>query len=158
MHKQPSLFPEMLPYELAKRVQRLTDKLDEAYPNGDVSGFRTAHKKWGEAASELAKLLDFQNGDAFLKAYGYTMEHKLLGGRPSKDHSAVLEELRARYPEGAQVRNVAELSRDNPDLAGRLKTLVNSAQKLFGMSLWDYLVQPSLSKGPDGNCSPPAWL
>ena len=147
MNKQPSLTPEMLSPELAKRVQRFTDKLDEAYPDGDISGFRATHKKWGETASELAKLLDFESSDAFLSAYGYVMEHKKLGGRPAKDFSAVLEDLRTRYPQGAQVRNVAELSRDNPDLAGRLKTLVNSAQKLFGMPLWDYLVQSGIVSG-----------
>ena len=44
MHKQPSLFPEMLSCELVKRVQRLTDKLDEAYSGSGISGFRTTQK------------------------------------------------------------------------------------------------------------------
>ena len=124
----------------ATRVHNLLTKLDEAYPDSNITGFRVQHKKWGEAAAELSKLLGYESSDAFLQAYGYVLE-KNAGGRPSKDPTVVLDELRKRYPNGAPVKNVAELSRDNPDLAGRLKTLGNSAQKLFGKSLINHLIE-----------------
>jgi len=67
------------------------------------------------------------------------MENKSSGGRPAKDPTVVLNELQKRYPNGAPVKTLAELRCDNPDLAGRLKTLGNSAQKLFGKSLMEHL-------------------
>lgn len=124
----------------ATRVHNLLTKLDEAYPDSNITGFRVQHKKWGEAAAELSKLLGYESSDAFLQAYGYVLE-KNAGGRPSKDPTVVLDELRKRYPNGAPVKTVTELSRENPDLAGRLKTLGNSAQKLFGKSLINHLIE-----------------
>lgn len=146
INRLSSLPAEKLTPRLAGQVRRLTDKLDKAYPGGDITGFRAQHKKWGEAASRLARQLGFENSDAFLEACGYTAVRN-RGGRPSNDHSALIEELRRRYPDGTKVANLAQISRENPDLAGRLKTLRNNCTGLLGMSLWNYLVESGIVIG-----------
>lgn len=121
---------------LCKRITALTGKLDEAYPDLDISGFRQAHKKWGEAAGEISKRLRFSSGDDFIRAMGYTI-HTSKGGRPTNNVDEVLDEIRRRYPNG--VASLTVLREENPDLSGKIKTLVNNSGKLWGMPLTDYL-------------------
>lgn len=129
------------PANIRSRMDTLFGKLDEAYPDKQISGLQAAHKKWSETANEIRKLLGYPDSQAFLEAYGYTVVNS-KGGRPSTcDPEAVIAELKRRYPNGG-CKNIAQLKAENGDLP--IKTLVNNAQKLFGMSLGDYLKEIGL--------------
>ena len=124
------------PTALKTQIANLFEKLDNAYPDKQISSLQAEHKKWSEKANEIRKLLGYPDSQAFLEAYGYTVVNS-KGGRPSTvDPETIIEELKRRYPNGG-CKNVAQLKNDNSDLP--IKTLVNNAQKLFGMSLGDYL-------------------
>lgn len=73
---------------------------------------------------------------------------KYVRGRPGRrqtnDYGGAVEELKKRYPDGAQVRSIAQLRQENPDMDAVLKTMQNNADKLFGMSLNDYFQQIGL--------------
>lgn len=126
------------PERVKKRMETLFAKLDEAYPDKVISGLQKEHKKWAETVTELYRLLGYEDNKSFLEAYGYTYERK-GGGRASNDHAAVIEELKNRYPDGSQFHKLSELQNANPDLAGKIKTLSNRSNELFGMALADYL-------------------
>ena len=127
------------PADIRKRIDNLFAKLDGAYPNKQISGLQTDHKKWAETVTALYRLLGYPDNRSFLEAYGYTVvQGENKGGRPSNNQDAVIEELKRRYPNG-EGKNTAQIQRDNSDLP--IKTLINNAQKLFGMSLKDYLTQ-----------------
>lgn len=136
MSRLASLPAEKLPPRLAGQVRRLTDKLDKAHPGGDITGFRSQHRKWGEAASTLAGQPGFENGDAFLEACGYAVVRS-RGGRPSNDHDALIEELRRRYPDGTKAENLAQISRETRTLPG-VSRRSETIARLLGMSLWNY--------------------
>ena len=72
---------------------------------------------------------------------------KSLGGRPSDTSDNYLNELKKRYPNGASFASLTELVAANPDLAGKTKTMTNTAQKLYGMSLSNYLAENGLMQG-----------
>ena len=128
--------PGKEPPALRNQIANLFEKLDSAYPGKQISSLQAEHKKWSEKANEIRKLLGYPDSQAFLEAYGYTMVNS-KGGRPSTvDPEKIIGELKKRYPNGG-CKNVAQLKKENSDLP--IKTLVNNAQKLFGMSLGDYL-------------------
>ena len=60
------------PEKLRKRLDTLFEKLDGAYPDRKISRLSQDHKKWGEVATEIYRLLGYSDRRAFLEAYGYT--------------------------------------------------------------------------------------
>ena len=60
-------------------------------------------------------------------------------GRPAHDRTAIIEELKHRYPNGSEFTSADELFAANPDLLPKLKTLKNTAKESFGMPLGKYL-------------------
>lgn len=125
------------PENIRKRLDNLFAKLDAAYPGKVISFLARDHKTWAEVVTDLRYTLGYPDGDALLEAYGYTVK-KSVGGRPFvNNYDELIEELKRRYPDGAPFRTVAKLIEDNPDLP--IKTLLNNAKSLFGMSLKDYL-------------------
>lgn len=131
-----------VPESIRPQLSRLLNNLLSAYPDKVVSGLSRDHGHWAETLTKLYKELGYPSGQALLEAYGFVVE-KSVGGRPSKDHTAVIEELRKLYPQPF-VGTVSALSKAHPELASRIKTLTNSAQILFGMSLSDYLKQEGI--------------
>ena len=80
-----------------------------------------------------------------MKAYGYTVADD-KGGRTSNNNDELLAELQRRYPNGSFFTSVAQLKEANTDLAPKIKSLENSAQALFGMSLKKYLIEKNILK------------
>lgn len=134
------------PVNIRVRMDRLFEKLDSAYPDKVIVALTKNHGHWAETVTELYRLLGYPDSWSFLEAYGYQVkvnEENGKGGRPVKDRTAVIDELKRRYPRPVE-GSVAFLMEQNPDLAPRIKTLVNSAQSVFGMRLADYLKQEGI--------------
>lgn len=138
----------MEPANIKKRLDTLFPKLNEAYPDKVIRSLAKDHKKWAETVTELYRALGYSDSESFLKAYGYTVERGSQG-RPSGDHTAIIDELKKRYPNGAPFEKMGELQAANPDLAGKFKTLSNRAKELFGMTLADYFKSIGLLGGSD---------
>ena len=130
----------------ARRLQNLCKKLEAAYPDKKVSGLGSQHKHWYEDLSALVKELGYTDRAELLAACGFEYV-KSLGGRPSDTSDNYLNELKKRYPNGASFASLTELVAANPDLAGKTKTMTNTAQKLYGMSLSNYLAENGLMQG-----------
>lgn len=130
----------------ARRLQNLCKKLEAAYPDKKVSGLVSQHKHWYEDLSALVKELGYTDRAELLAACGFEYV-KSLGGRPSDTSDNYLNELKKRYPNGASFASLTELVAANPDLAGKTKTMTNTAQKLYGMSLSNYLAENGLMQG-----------
>lgn len=130
--------------KLKKRVDNLFAKLDGAYPDKIIISLQKDHKKWDESARELSKLLGYASKNEFLIENGYTI-HRAESGRPkTTDHIEVIEELWRRYPNGSDYTKLGELVEANPDLGSKLKTISNTAVKLFGVSMKDHFVSIGL--------------
>ena len=82
--------------------------------------------------SELYRILGYPDGQAFLEAYGYTVEKNTGGRKPSVDPVAIMEELHRRYPNGG-AQSMEILKQENPDIPW--KTLANNAKEYFGETL-----------------------
>ena len=130
----------------ARRLQNLCKKLETAYPDKKVSGLVSQHKHWYEDLSALVKELGYADRAELLAACGFEYV-KSLGGRPSDTSDNYLNELKKRYPNGASFASLTELVAANPDLAGKTKTMTNTAQKLYGMSLSNYLAENGFMQG-----------
>lgn len=130
----------------ARRLQNLCKKLEAAYPDKKVSGLGSQHNHWYEDLSALVKELGYTDRAELLAACGFEYV-KSLGGRPSDTSDNYLNELKKRYPNGASFSSLTELVAANPDLAGKTKTMTNTAQKLYGMSLSNYLAENGLMQG-----------
>ena len=138
----------------ARRLQNLCKKLEAAYPDKKVSGLGSQHKHWYEDLSALVKELGYTDRAELLAACGFEYV-KSLGGRPSDTSDNYLNELKKRYPNGASFASLTELVAANPDLAGKTKTMTNTAQKLYGMSLSNYLAENGLMlKKPRNDAQP----
>ena len=131
------------PESIRKRLDRLFDKLDSAYPDKIISGLHKEHKKWGESVTELYRLLGYPDGNSFLTAYGYTQANS-VGGRPAGDPMEVVYELKRRYPNGPTCSTLLELIEENPDLSSKFSNLRTRSEKFFGMTLAKYFVQEGL--------------
>ena len=128
------------PQNIKKRMDTLFAKLDGAYPDKIIKGLQRDHKKWDETARDISKLLGYENKNAFLAAYGYTIERGGTGRPRTTNHREVIDELKKRYPDGSDFTKLGDLVDANPDLKSKLKTLSNGASELFGMSMKDYFV------------------
>lgn len=138
--------PGSEPEKLKRRIHTLFEKLDSAYPDKTIIGLYTDHKKWGETVTELYRELGYQDGKAFLEAYGYNYGSKeFSGGRPkTTDPKAIIQELKNRYPNGSQFKTADDLFAANPDFMPKLKTIKNLANATFGMPLGKYLLSIGL--------------
>lgn len=138
--------PGSEPEKIKKRLETLFKKLDLAYPDKNIVGLYTDHKKWGETVTELYKELGYSDGKSFLEAYGYTYGRKpAAGGRPkSTDPKAIIEALQKKYPNGSPFKSADALFEANPEYLPKLKTLKNESNKVFGMPLGKYLISIGL--------------
>ena len=153
--KKPEPAQDKASGKIDDRLQRLLDKLDSTFPDHVVTGLSSQHHQLAERVGEMHKLMGYPDNESFLKAYGYTLI-KSVGGRPVKDRAGVIDELKARHPAPVE-GSVATLMEANPDLAPRIKTLMNSAQEVFGMRLGDYLVKEGIlaeKKKPEPKAQP----
>lgn len=137
--------PGMEPEKLKKRMATLFEKLNSAYPDKNVVGLHSDHKKWGETVTELYRELGYPDGKSFLEAYGYKYGNKELGGgRPkSVDPEAIIKEFQKKYPNGSPFKSADELFAGT-EYEAKLKTIKNCANDVFGMPLGKYLLSIGL--------------
>ena len=133
------------PPKLRERVERFFEKLHGAYPDKVIIGLDKDHKHWAETATILYRELGYESKRDFFAAYGFSVgvsDNK--GGRPKKDHMAIVEELKRRYADGPVYATILELKAANPDLAPRFQNLMNQANTFFGMPLAKYFAQEGI--------------
>lgn len=127
------------PADIKKRIDTLFEKLDGAYPDKVIVGLHTDHKKWGETVTDLYRKLGYKSGADFLTAYGYKISDAKGGGRPKADHTIIIEEIKRRYPNGANFKTADEFIQANTDLSKQLATLRKDAQQVLGMTFGKWL-------------------
>ena len=127
------------PADIKKRIDTLFEKLDGAYPDKVIVGLHKDHKKWGETVTDLYRKLGYKSGADFLTAYGYKMSDAKGGGRPKADHTIIIEEIKRRYPNGANFKTADEFIQANTDLSKQLATLRRDAQQVLGMTFGKWL-------------------
>ena len=131
--------PGREPERIKARLKTLFSKLDEEYPDKVIVGLQAYHKNWDETARELYQLLGYESKEAFFSAYGYSLERQ-KGGRPKAfDPHEIVREFQRRYPNGSGFLKLDDLFEANPDLATKKKTMMNTANEVFGMPLAKYL-------------------
>lgn len=140
----PTYKPGAEPPKIRKRLDTLFQKLDAEYPTKEIVGLSTKHKKWAETVSELRKILEYPDNSSFLAAYGYSVGEGAKGGRPSNNADLIVEELLQRRPEGKPYRDMSQLREMNPDMSGKIKTLSNSSNKLFGKKISEHFFEIGL--------------
>ena len=126
------------PIDIKKRIDTLFEKLDGAYPDKVIVGLHKDHKKWGETVTDLYRKLGYKSGADFLIAYGYTVSDD-KGGRPKADHTSTIEEVKRRYPNGANFKTADEFLEANADISGQLSTLRKDANQVLGMTFGKWL-------------------
>lgn len=134
--------PGQEPTHLKQKVERFLAKLEVAYPEKTVTYLHRDHKKLGERLTYLYRELGYPDGNSMLRAYGYTPVNP--SGRPAKNHTDVIDELKCRYSTGPKCATITQLKRDNPDLAPRIHTLHNQTHKLFGKDFAEYLREQNI--------------
>lgn len=132
------------PASIKPKLDRVLEKLNQAYPDKIVVSFNSLHKKLAENTRNIARTLGYENADDFLNAYGFTRSS--TGGRPKSDLRKIIDTLKERYPNGTEFTKIDELFRANPEFLPKLKSLKNSSYELFGMSFGKYLISVGLLK------------
>lgn len=135
------------PLNVRTKLNNLLNDLKATYPDGVVRNLQRDHKKWAEKVTFLYRELGYADGDSFLNAYGFTVERNISGRPKSNDYSAIIEELKKRYPDGPKFSKVGDLEKANPDLVSSFKSMANNATELFGTSLKDYLKKIGILQG-----------
>lgn len=135
--------------KLATRADILIERVQEAYPDGNVADLAKDHKSLSNKLGELAKKIGYDNKNEMLEAYGFTIVHKsdgssTSGGRPVNDHEALFAELRKRYSIKPKPKTTTQLTKENPDLAGQLKTLTNKSVQFFGKKFKQVLIEQGI--------------
>ena len=144
--------PGAEPAAIKNRIDRLFEKLDEAYPDKVVIGLHKDHKTWGETVTELYRQLGYPDGNAFLTAYGYSVGTGASGRPRSVDPDAIIAQLKELYPEGTPMSS-SDLQKAHPDIPWR--SLQNRSNEYFGMALTKYLAKEGIltsrrATGPSG--------
>lgn len=144
--------PGAEPTAIKNRIDRLFEKLDEAYPDKVVIGLHKDHKTWGETVTELYRQLGYPDGNAFLTAYGYSVGTGASGRPRSVDPDAIIAQLKELYPEGTPMSS-RDLQKAHPDIPWR--SLQNRSNEYFGMALTKYLAKEGIltsrrATGPSG--------
>ena len=133
--------PGSEPEAIKKRIDRLFEKLDGAYPDKVIIGLHKNHKKWGETVTELYRQLGYPDGNAFLTAYGYSVEAGASGRPSSVNPDAIIAQLKKLYPEGTSMSS-ADLQKAHPDIPW--SSLQNKSNEYFGMPLTKYLAKEGI--------------
>lgn len=113
--------------------------MDSAYPDKVIICLQTRHKVWDKTVRELCKLLGYESQDNFFAAYGYSREIQKGGRQKTVNPHEYIQELQRRYPNGSSYTSLQELFAENPDLASKGKTLMNTSTEVFGTTLTKYL-------------------
>lgn len=121
------------------KVESMLRRMNEYYPDKKICNSLTSeHKKLSITVSGLYQWLGYPNANEMLAAYGYTYAVNSTGGRPANDFQPVLDALVEKYKDIPKPKTMGELSAENPEIKGQLKTLANKSNQLFGMTLANY--------------------
>ena len=139
--------PGTEPLFIKTKVESICRRLDEYYPNKIISrGIQNDHNALSKSISGMYQWLGYPDTKSFLESYGYT--YNLLsdtGGRPaSNDAEETLNYLIEKYSSNPVYTSLLDLKNNEPEYSGKLKTLANSAPKLYGMSLKEYLLEKNV--------------
>lgn len=135
------------PAYLKEKIQRFKGELDLIYPDKEVVGLYNHHRQLGKKLTKLYRELGYSDGNALLRAYGYTVAADKQGRPSTVNADEIIEELKRRYADGPTCGTIGELVKENQDLASSFKTLMNNANELFGMTFGKYLKQQGVLAG-----------
>lgn len=131
--------PGYEPEPIRTKVQNMCALLEQYYPNHVIHGsLQNDHKSLSGKVSGLYQWLGYPDAAAMLEAYGYTYQAN-AAGRPENDYQGVIDFLLEKYSGDYKPKNMGILIYENPDLRGKIKTLQNKANELFGMSFKTFL-------------------
>ena len=138
------------PAVIKPKVDSVLRRLEEYYPNKTIErSIQVDHKRLSQSISGVYQWLGYSNIGDFLSAYGYNCTISYGGGnngagRPSTtNQNELIEELRKRSG-GNPYPGMKELKEANPDLTGKIRTISNKANELFGMGFSAYLKQEGI--------------
>lgn len=141
--------------QLAARVQRIVEQLEEYYPDHVIRrGIQNDHKKLSERIGKARKECGYESLGDFLEAYGFSQAYDEKGGRAAETEYAATDvfiELRKRYDGKDLPATVSILVEQNPDLAGKLKTLTNRSREIFGTTFANVLREEGLLSKTGGS-------
>lgn len=123
---------------LQKRLDTYFARLRQDFPDGQVSGLNTQHKKLAERGAELRRLIGYEGRlDEFFALGGFTYQRR-TGGRPSLPSTqtdSVEDRLRARFPD--DVPTVLAVQQADH----RLYLDLRAAARRAGCTVGEYLEQ-----------------
>lgn len=130
---------------IKNKVENMVSKLKEYYPDGVIFGsIQSEHKRIAQTVSGLYQWLGYETSSDMLKAYGFECVNIKMGRKPENAHIEVIELLKNKYKDKEKPKNMGLLIFENPELAGKIKTIQNKSNELFGMSLNKYFVQEGI--------------
>ncbi|MBP3883641.1 MAG: leucine-rich repeat protein [Olsenella sp.] len=112
------------------------EKIDEWYPDRVVTGFAKLHGKTKDNLSRQAQMLGYESWADLLRDYGYEVsDYGSKGGAPKTvDPIAIVDELARRYEGRNPAPDIDTVRAENPDLAGKFKSVANQSRAVFGMT------------------------
>ena len=123
---------------LQKRLDTYFARLRQDFPDGQVSGLNTQHKKLAERGAELRRLIGYEGQlDEFFALGGFTYLRR-TGGRPTLPASqtdSVEDRLRAQFPD--DVPTVLAVQQTDH----RLYLDLRAAARRAGCTVGEYLEQ-----------------
>lgn len=130
------------PPEIKENIDSVLTRLAEYYPNKTIEkSIVNDHKKLSQHITGMYLWLGYDNASDFLRAYGYTYNINVKGGRPSTSkHNELLEYLKSKYKDNP-LNNYDELKSLEPEYAQDLDKYGRMANRLFGMSLNKKLIE-----------------
>ena len=134
------------PDVIKKKVESVLERLEEYYPSKVIEeSIQNNHKSLSNSISGIYQWLGYESVGEFLSAYGYKYKASEAGRPTTTNANDVIDELRKRSL-GKPYSGIKELVESNPDLSGKIKTIRNKSNDLFGMSLMKYLMQEGIIK------------
>lgn len=148
IRKECGITPGSEPDFIKERIDNSITTLNNYYPDHVVSvDIRKEHRKLAETLVGFWQWLGYKSMKDMLAAYGFSYdgEDSSKGGRKKTvDPQAIIAELKNRYPEGTTM-SANNIKDANPDL--KIKSLMNQAKELFGMTLAEYLLKQGIIIG-----------
>lgn len=111
----PFYTPGNEPSKLKIRLNNFFSRIDELYPDKNVSGLHNEHKKLGERLTGLYRELGYSSGYEMMTAYGYNYVTKSMLSKDERKKQ-IIEELKKRYPDGSPYCQITDLKNANKDI------------------------------------------
>lgn len=134
------------PEFIKKKVESALNRLNEYYPDHKITrGIQNDHKNLACDLSGLYQWLGYETVVDMLKAYGFETLYNSKGGRKvTNDYQKVIDMLKEKYSGENRPKRLQDIKEENPEIAGILKTMANSAKEIFGMTIKDYFIEEGI--------------